>query len=152
MASIPDTYKQLEEYRDIIREIVKNNNDIHGLMDALNQNYIRITANYSKIASIPKTRQATDPVYFAFQQAETLNQKYQEQIGTIASKILELLQRKSAIDSGMALLDESERNILILRYFDHMPWEHIAERTTYSERWCRKIKHIAVRKLAQKLP
>jgi RNA polymerase sigma factor (sigma-70 family) len=150
--TIAEAYKQLEDYRDIVRDIVQNNRDIHGLMDAMNQNYIKLTANYSQMAGTPTAKRVSDPVYQAYQQMEHLTKIYQEQIGTMAQRIINLVQRKVNIENALAALTDGERNVLILRCFEHADWEQVAQRLNYSERWCRQLKHHAIRKLAAKLP
>ena len=151
MPSVKEEYKLLEEYPCIVKNIVQANTEIHSLMGALNENCIMITANYSKFASVPKTKQASDPVYFAYQQAEMLNKTYQEKIGSLAIKILQWVEKKTQIDNAMAKLTLNERNVLILRCFERMPWDKVSNKMMYSERQCRNIKTVAVRKLVSNI-
>lgn len=151
MPTVGETYKMLEEYPSIVKNIVQTNSEIHNLMGALNENCIMITANYSKMASVPKTKQASDPVYFAYQQAEMLNKTYQEKIGSLAIKILQMVDKKTQIDNALAKLTLNERNVLILRCFERMPWDKVSDRMMYSERQCRNIKNVAVRKMVSNM-
>jgi hypothetical protein len=151
MPTIAETYKMLEEYPNIIRGIIQRNAEIHSLMSALNQNCIMITANYGKMASMPKLKQASDPTYYAYQQAEMLNKTYQDKIGHTVIKILSMVQDKTKIDLALEKLTSTERNVVILRCFERMPWDKLSEKLLYSERQCRRIKNIAVRKVASNI-
>jgi len=147
MPDIIEIYKMLDEYPIIVKEIVKANHDIHGFMTALNENCIRITANYDKILSMPKYKQASDPTYYAFQQTEKLNKTYQDKIGQTALYIINLVEKKTMIDSAMEKLTINERNILTMRCLERLPWEAVSDKLLYSERQCRRLKNIAMRKL-----
>jgi hypothetical protein len=66
---------------------------------------------------------------------------------TLREKI-ELLETKILIiENALGGLNDVERDIVISKYVDGLRWFDIAYKVQYNERWCRKIKDDAVRKL-----
>jgi DNA-directed RNA polymerase specialized sigma subunit len=151
MPTIAETYKMLDEYQEVMNKILEANKDIRGLMSALGENCIMITQNYGKLMSMPISKQASDPVYYAYQQAENLNKTYQDKIGHLAIKIVNMINLKNNVDLALAKLNVNERKILVFRCLQHMSWEDIGEKMLYSERQLRRLKNIAIKKLTANL-
>jgi DNA-directed RNA polymerase specialized sigma subunit len=137
----------LDEYPEIMGKIVDANKEIHSLMSALGENCIMITQNYSKLMSMQPSKQTSDPVFYAYQQAEKLNKTYQDKIGHLAIKIVDMIEMKNKVDLALEKLNVNERKILVFRCLQHISWEDISDKMLYSERQLRRLKNIAIRKL-----
>ena len=51
------------------------------------------------------------------------------------------------VNRGLKALNDLERTIMIGRYIDGLCWDDIADKVYYSERWCRQVKNIALKKM-----
>ena len=52
------------------------------------------------------------------------------------------------VNKGLRSLNNVERVIIVGRYMDGLSWEEIADRSYYSERWCRVLRDRALEKLS----
>jgi DNA-directed RNA polymerase specialized sigma24 family protein len=140
-----EVYQLLEDYPNFAKRIIKLNHEIHDLMRAFNENFIRIQS--SSITGLPKSNKLPDPVTESVLETEKLNTEYQNKIRQIANVIMATLDNKARIDAAMNTLDRNARDILELRYIKRLGWISIAEITCYSDRQCRNVKDKAVRQL-----
>lgn len=62
-----------------------------------------------------------------------------------------LVSRINMLEDSMMILNDIEREVIKLKYFDNEPWFNIAYKVQYSERQARNIRTNAVKKLAAAL-
>lgn len=65
-----------------------------------------------------------------------------------ATKIKHLNNRIAVLEKAMEILNNTEKQILKLKYFENQPWFNIAYQVQYSESHCKRIRNRAIRKLS----
>jgi ArpU family phage transcriptional regulator len=69
-------------------------------------------------------------------------------LAEIQQEIKEQENRVTMLESGLSILNETEKSILTNKYLSNEPWWKIAYNCGYSERQCRRVRSKAIEKLS----
>lgn len=72
---------------------------------------------------------------------ENKKKKIENNINSIESKL-------ERIEKGIETLNETEKYVIVERYFEGRQWWVIAYKLKYSERWCKELRRRAVEKIS----
>jgi RNA polymerase sigma factor (sigma-70 family) len=149
-------------YDELFRYGIKFTADVEGTKDALNQFFIHFWDNRAKLAKVDNLKgylfvsykrwliisirkwQKNRPVSLTDSLiSEPAEQSYEEYLVKQIREEEESVVLKDAIKT----LPERQRQLLQMRFYEHMGFEEIAERTSLSQRTVYNKLHEAIKKL-----
>jgi len=129
-------------YPDIPQEIQKLNAEINDIINRKDETRDMLQAQH--LSDMPKNSETGNPVLTAVVQ---LVDRYGEQVLDIIDQINEYMDIQQEINSAWMILDNDEKRVLELRYFDRMRWDWIPAKMHYSRGYCFEIHNKAIARI-----
>lgn len=142
--TINEIKKKLHSYRYIefkIKDCNENLYNLANLIDTQRGVKTQILTSMPHISS-----NVSDPVGEA---AEKIIDRYRHEYAHYEYELKILYEEKHIIDNMINKLDVIERQIIELKYFKKYKWWMVAQTMNYSERQCRRIEMVAIKKLLE---
>lgn len=104
--------------------------------------------DYREISAIDYEKEPTSETY-AFHSATEESAIYAADRKNLLEKRIKITEGKlERVDRAVSALNDTEREIINLRYIEGRQWWQVAYEVRYSEKWCKELRKRAINKIA----